>query len=163
VAAAVPPRQFLPLVLDPVLVATSGGRLLDAAGDAALRGELLPRATLLTPNIPEAAALLGVAAAATSAEVIEQGRALCALGPAAVLMKGGHASGAAASDWLVSGDGSVRELTTPRIPATLRGTGCALASGVAAGLALGLPLAEACARAKQHVTVLLHSAAARAS
>ena len=158
VAAAVPPREAIPLVLDPVLAATSGGTLLEVSGRAALCAALLPRTTLLTPNIPEAAALLGVAPAAAAAEVIEQGRALCALGAAAVLIKGGHAHGPAAIDWLIGADGDVRELSAPRSGGTRRGTGCALASAVAAGLALGMPLAAACERAKQHVTALLPAA-----
>ncbi len=159
VAAAIPPRELLPLVLDPVLAATSGGALLDAGGRAALSALLLPRATLLTPNLPEAAALLGAAPAASAEEIIGQGRALCALGPSAVLMKGGHAAGAWASDWLVSGDGNVREFTVPRLAGGRRGTGCALASGIAAGLAAGLSLGAACERAKQHVTSLLQPVA----
>jgi hydroxymethylpyrimidine/phosphomethylpyrimidine kinase len=157
VAAALPAEAATPLVLDPVLAASSGRALLDAAGRAALRAELLPRATLLTPNIPEAAALLHTTEAASAAEIIAQGRALCGLGPQAVLMKGGHATGTDATDWLVCRDGSVREFTLPRHAATRRGTGCALASGIAAGLALGLALAPACERAKQHVTGLLRA------
>lgn len=155
VAASLAARGAPPVVLDPVLAATSGRALLDAAGRAALRRVLLPRATLLTPNIPEAAALLDVAPAGSAAEIIAQGRALCALGPAAVLMKGGHAGGAAAIDRLVCGDGGVREFTAARAAGTRRGTGCVLASGIAAGLALGLELAPACERAKQYVTTLL--------
>ena len=158
-AATLPPRERLPLVVDPVLAASSGGVLLDEAGRAALRTRLLPRATLLTPNLPEAALLLGAAAAGSPEEIVAQGRALCALGAAAVLMKGGHATGALATDWLVSGDGAVRELTGARYAAGRRGTGCALASGVAAGLAQGLELGAACARAKQHVAALLQAAA----
>ncbi|HEV2227347.1 MAG TPA: bifunctional hydroxymethylpyrimidine kinase/phosphomethylpyrimidine kinase [Steroidobacteraceae bacterium] len=159
VAAAIPPRELVPLVLDPVLAATSGGALLDAAGCAALGALLLPRTTLLTPNIAEAAALLGVAPAASAAQIIEQGRALCLRGAAAVLMKGGHASGALATDWLVAADGAVHELTAPRLQAVRRGTGCALASAIAAGLAARLPLAAACQRAKAHVTGLLRQSA----
>jgi hydroxymethylpyrimidine/phosphomethylpyrimidine kinase len=159
VAAALPPRERVPLVLDPVLAATSGGELLDAAGRDALRSRLLPRATLLTPNIAEAATLLAAVPAASPAEMIEQGRALCALGPAAVLMKGGHASGARAIDWLVSREGSVREFTAPRLARRRRGTGCALASAIAAGLAAGLALELAIERAKEHVTTLLQAGA----
>jgi hydroxymethylpyrimidine/phosphomethylpyrimidine kinase len=157
VAASLPASAATPVVLDPVLAASSGRALLDAAGRAALRSQLLPRATLLTPNIPEAAALLETTEAKSAAEIIAQGRALCALGPQAVLMKGGHATGANATDRLVCGGGSVREFTVPRHAATRRGTGCALASGIAAGLALGLALAPACERAKQHVTALLRA------
>lgn len=160
VAQALPPRERLPLVLDPVLAASSGGSLLDAAGRAALTALLLPRTTLLTPNIPEAAALLGLAPASSDEELLAQGRALCALGAAAVLMKGGHATGAAhAVDWLVTEEGTVRSFTAPRLPGELRGTGCALASGIAAGLAARLPLAAACQRAKEYVTALFQQPA----
>lgn len=159
VAESIPPRARLPLVLDPVLAATSGGALLDAAGRAALVARLLPRTTLLTPNIPEAAALLEATPATSAAEVIEQGRALCARGAAAVLMKGGHASGARATDWLVTAEGRVHELGAPRLTGARRGTGCALASAIAAGLAAGVTLELACRRAKEHVTGLLQQSA----
>jgi hydroxymethylpyrimidine/phosphomethylpyrimidine kinase len=155
VAAAIPPRELVPLVLDPVLAATSGGRLLDDAGRAALAALLLPRATLLTPNIPEAALLLGATEASSAEEMVEQGRALCARGAAAVLMKGGHAAGALAIDWLVRREGSVQRLAAPRLDSARRGTGCALASAIAASLAARVPLELACERAKQHVTELL--------
>jgi hydroxymethylpyrimidine/phosphomethylpyrimidine kinase len=159
VAAAIPPRELVPLVLDPVLAASCGGTLLDEAGRAALAALLLPRATLLTPNIPEAALLLGAAPAASAAEMIEQGRALCARGAAAVLVKGGHASAALATDWLVTRAGSVQRLAAPRVAAARRGTGCALASAIAAGLAARLPLGAACQRAKEHVSGLLQQSA----
>lgn len=156
VAEVLPPRAQLPLVLDPVLAATSGGALLDAEGCAALGARLLPRASLLTPNIPEAGLLLGAAPASSAEEIIGQGRALCARGAAAVLMKGGHGAGCAqADDWLVLSDGSVVKLTAPRLAAERRGTGCALASAIAAGLAAQLPLEAACRRAKEYVTSLL--------
>jgi len=155
VARAIPPRARLPLVLDPVLAATSGGALLDTEGRAALAALLLPRATLLTPNIPEAAALLEATAAASTAEIIAQGRALCARGAAAVLMKGGHADGERATDWLVTAAGAVSEFSAPRLTAARRGTGCALASAIAAGLAADMTLEAACQRAKEHVTGLL--------
>jgi hydroxymethylpyrimidine/phosphomethylpyrimidine kinase len=159
VAAAIPPRARLPLVLDPVLSATSGGVLLETEGRAALVALLLPRATVLTPNIPEAAALLAAAPATSTAEIIGQGRALCARGAAAVLMKGGHASGEHATDWLVTAEGGVHELSAPRLAAGRRGTGCALASAIAAGLAADMTLEVACRRAKEHVTGLLRESA----
>jgi hydroxymethylpyrimidine/phosphomethylpyrimidine kinase len=152
VAGVIPPREQLPLVLDPVLAASSGGALLERAGRAALVALLLPRATLLTPNIPEAGALVGVAPASSAAEIVAQGRALCARGASAVLVKGGHASGELASDWLVTAAGTVREFTGPRLAGTRRGTGCALASAIAAGLAARLSLEAACERAKDHVS-----------
>jgi hydroxymethylpyrimidine/phosphomethylpyrimidine kinase len=154
VAASIPPRTAVPLVLDPVLAASSGAELLDEAGRAALLETLLPRVTLLTPNIPEAAALLGTPRAHTEEELLRQGEALRALGPEAVLLKGGHGSSAAATDLLFEAE-AVHRLTAPRIAATRRGTGCALAAAIAAGLAVGLELHTACARAKQHVTELL--------
>jgi hydroxymethylpyrimidine/phosphomethylpyrimidine kinase len=160
VAGALPPRERLPMVLDPVLAATSGGELLDAAGRAALTARLLPHTTLLTPNIPEAAALLGTNAAATDEELVGQARALCALGAAAVLIKGGHASGTShAVDWLVTSEGRVRSFAAPRVDAERRGTGCALATAIAAGLAARLPLEAACERAKEYVTGLLRQPA----
>jgi hydroxymethylpyrimidine/phosphomethylpyrimidine kinase len=159
VAAVIPPRELIPLVLDPVLAASSGGVLLETQGRAALSALLLPRATLLTPNLPEAAALLGVTPASTAEEIIGQGRALCARGAAAVLMKGGHASGELATDWLVTAEGRVHEFNTPRLTAARRGTGCALAAAIAAGLAAGVPLEAACRRAKEHVTGLLRQPA----
>jgi hydroxymethylpyrimidine/phosphomethylpyrimidine kinase len=152
VSAALPPRERVPLVLDPVLAASSGGELLDAPGRAALRAQLLPRTTLLTPNIAEAAALLGKAAAISEQEVIAQGRALRALGPTAVLMKGGHARGTLATDWLIAADGSERSFSAPRVARELRGTGCALSSAIAAGLGAGLGLAAACEQAKRYVS-----------
>jgi hydroxymethylpyrimidine/phosphomethylpyrimidine kinase len=150
--AAAPP---VPLVVDPVLTATSGAELLDTGGRTALLELLLPRAALLTPNIPEAAALLGARPGSSEEELLAQARALCQRGAAAVLMKGGHAGGALAIDWLVRRDGSVQRLAAPRLERDLRGTGCALASACAAGLAAGLELPAACERAKQYVTDLL--------
>jgi hydroxymethylpyrimidine/phosphomethylpyrimidine kinase len=154
VAASLPPREQVPMVLDPVLRSSSGGTLLDEAGQEALTEELLPRATLLTPNIPEIASLLGTAVAAAEAELIEQGRALLALGPRAVLVKGGHGRGDEAVDLLLVAGQPVRRLSSPRSATTVRGSGCALASAIAAGLAAGLSLEEACARGKQHLVEL---------
>jgi hydroxymethylpyrimidine/phosphomethylpyrimidine kinase len=150
--AATLPATAPPLVLDPVLASSSGGELLDSAGRSALCAELLPRTTLLTPNIPEAAALLGTRSAASEAELLQQAAALLALGPQAVLLKGGHRDGPEASDLLLARDVPPRWLRAPRISTARRGTGCALSSAIAAGLAAGLPLPAACERGKQHVT-----------
>ena len=155
VAACLPPREQIPLVLDPVLASSSGAALLDAGGREALREGLVPRATLVTPNIPEAAALLGTQPATTEEELLCQAHAWLALGASAVLIKGGHGSAHEAVDLLVSAGGSPRRLVSARSARTHRGTGCALASGIAAGLAAGLELGEACARAKRHVLELL--------
>ena len=153
VAAALPPAT--PVVLDPVLASSSGGELLDSDGRAALCAALLPRTTLLTPNIPEAAALLGRDPAGSEEELLQQAAALLTLGPRAVLLKGGHGAGPEASDLLLAADAPPRWLRAPRLRAVRRGTGCALAAGIAAGLAEGLELGAACLRAKQHVTQLL--------
>jgi hydroxymethylpyrimidine/phosphomethylpyrimidine kinase len=152
------PAEALPIVLDPVLASSSGGELLDAQGRETLRTTMLPRATLLTPNIPEAAALLGRDCAQSEAELLQQGCALLALGPQAVLLKGGHGSGADASDLLLLRDAAPRWLRAPRLPAVRRGTGCALAAAIAAGLAAGLDVGTACERAKQHLTQSLQRA-----
>ncbi len=157
VAAALGAGAHLPLVLDPVLISSSGRELLDRAGRRALLAELLPRVTLLTPNIPEAGVLLEAAPASCEEELLGQARALCTRGAAAVLLKGGHGTGSSSVDWLVSTDGSACAFTAPRSARTHRGTGCALASAIAAGLAADLPLAAACERAKSYVTDLLQS------
>jgi hydroxymethylpyrimidine/phosphomethylpyrimidine kinase len=134
----------IPIVLDPVMVAKSGDALLPDAAVAALRDLLLPAAGLLTPNLPEAARLLETAVAESEDDMAAQGRALCALGPAAVLMKGGHGKGARCVDLLVSRDGTVLRLTAPRrVTRNTHGTGCTLSSAIAAGLARGLDLADA--------------------
>ena len=157
VAAALP-QAAPPVVLDPVLASSSGGELLDEAGRSALRAALLPRTTLLTPNIPEAAALLGVPIARSEAELLRQAAALLALGPQAVLLKGGHNDGPEATDLLLASNAPPRWLRAPRINAARRGTGCALSAAIAAGLAAGLALAAACERAKEHVAGLLQRA-----
>jgi hydroxymethylpyrimidine/phosphomethylpyrimidine kinase len=155
VTRSLPPRTLVPLVLDPVLASSSGTALLDAPGLDALRTLLLPRTTLLTPNIPEAALLLGEASATTLDEMQRQARALLDLGPTAVLLKGGHALSDTAVDVVVISGGSVRLLSAPRVAGTRRGTGCALAAAIAAGLAQGLLLEAACEQGKRYVTGLL--------
>ena len=157
-ATAAPPRTApRPLVLDPVLAASSGAELLDEAGRELLRTALLPRTTLLTPNLPEAAQLLRSAPAADDEAIERQGRALLALGAAAVLIKGGHRDGPHATDILVTPHAPAVRFTAPRVRAERRGTGCALAAAIAAGLARGRPLVEACELAKRHVTELLRA------
>ena len=131
-----------PVVLDPVMVAKSGARLLPDSARAALVTHLLPRANLLTPNLPEAAALLGSAEARNDAEMQDQGARLRAMGARAVLMKGGHAQGAICTDWLIAEN--TTRLDAPRLPTrNTHGTGCTLSSAIAAGLARGLALPEA--------------------
>ena len=132
-----------PVVLDPVMVAKSGDALLQGDAIAALIRYLLPRADLLTPNLPEAAWLLDRPLAETTAEAEAQGFALLDLGARAVLMKGGHAAGPLCTDLLITRDG-VLKLAAPRIATrNTHGTGCSLSSAIAAELAKGqsLPLA----------------------
>jgi hydroxymethylpyrimidine/phosphomethylpyrimidine kinase len=142
VAAVLADRPAGPVVCDPVMVATSGDRLISADAVDAVRSALLPVTDLLTPNVPEAAALLDVAPATTIDELVPQATALRALGPAAVLLKGGHLGGAESTDVLVTAAG-VSEIRRPRVPTTAtHGTGCTLSSAVAALVArtrLALP------------------------
>lgn len=140
----------LPVVLDPVMVAKSGDRLLDCEAIAALRAELVPLATVLTPNLPEAAALLGEAAGPDLMACEAQGRALLELGPEWVLMKGGHAEGPVCTDLLL---GPVRRcLTAPRVDTrNTHGTGCTLSAAIAAGLAQGRAVPGAVARAHSYL------------
>lgn len=133
-----------PVVLDPVMVAKSGDALLRDEAVEALRTNLLPRASLLTPNLPEAAQLLGEAPAASEEEAAAQGRRLWQLGCDAVLMKGGHGAGERLVDFLVRADGSIRRFETQRIATkNTHGTGCTLSSAIAAQLAHGMALEDA--------------------
>lgn len=147
----------VPTVLDPVLAATSGGRLLDEPGRRALCEALIPRVTLLTPNVPETAALLGEAPARDTATLLDQAYRLLRLGMQAVLVKGGHAQGPEAVDLLVRPHGEVVRFATPRFDVARRGTGCMLSASIAAGLALGMPLDAACRRAKTYVSNILRT------
>lgn len=136
----------LPLVLDPVMVAKSGDRLLAAEAISALRTELLPLATVLTPNLPEAGELLDRSTAADLGMREAQGRALLALGPDWVLMKGGHDEGPICTDLLMGPE--VQSFTAPRrATRNTHGTGCTLSAAIAAGLAHGLTVPGAVARA----------------
>lgn len=160
VAQSLPRDGRIPVVLDPVLRTSSGGVLLDEAGQRGMRERLFPLTTLLTPNIPEAAHLVGAAGAGAidspdTATLLEWANRLIGAGPQAVLIKGGHASGVEAADLLAGADGTRRWLSSPRLAGGARGTGCALASGVAAGLALGKSLEEACWSARQYVLNLI--------
>ncbi|UFZ04446.1 bifunctional hydroxymethylpyrimidine kinase/phosphomethylpyrimidine kinase [Bradyrhizobium ontarionense] len=140
------------VVLDPVMVATSGARLLPEDAIAALRSRLIPQASLLTPNLPEAAALLGEAMATSDEAVAEQGRRLLALGCPAVLIKGGHGQGADSTDYLITAERSIA-LAAPRVATgNTHGTGCSLSSAVAAGLAKGETMEVAVRNAKAFIS-----------
>ncbi|MBL8770119.1 MAG: bifunctional hydroxymethylpyrimidine kinase/phosphomethylpyrimidine kinase [Phenylobacterium sp.] len=139
-----------PAVVDPVMVAKGGASLLAAEAVGAVRERLVPRAALLTPNAPEAEALTGVACASTD-DLRRAGEALLRAGARAVLMKGGHVAGDRVVDILMTADGETA-FEGERIESRhTHGTGCTLASACAAGLAQGLPLTAAVARAWNYV------------
>lgn len=146
----------VPLVVDPVMVSHSGERLLAAPAVTALRERLLPRAALVTPNIPEAEVLLGQAIDGREA-MAEAARALLALGCPAVLLKGGHLGGDQVVDVLATA-AAVECLVYPRVVTrATHGTGCTLASAIATGLAQGLDLVAAVHRARAYLQRALES------
>jgi len=146
------------IVLDPVMVATSGDRLLAADAVERLRTALIPLASLLTPNLPEAAALLDEEIAASEAAIERQGKRLLELGCRAVLIKGGHGQGAESTDYLFGGNGVIA-LTAPRIATkNTHGTGCSLSSAIAAGLGKGDELETAVRNAKAWVSAAIAAA-----
>lgn len=146
------------VVLDPVMVATSGDPLVPPDAVEAIRDRLLPLATVITPNLAEAHAVTDLSVA-DEEEMEAAGRALVALGAGAALVKGGHGTGAEANDVLVSAHG-VRWYGAPRLDTpNTHGTGCTLSSGIAAGLVRGLSLVDAVALAKDFLTRALRSSA----
>ncbi len=155
VAATLP--AHIPVVLDPVMVASSGAVLLEEGAIAALRECLIPRATLITPNLPEAAKLTGLPVG-TEAERIAAGQALLALGAQAVLIKGGHDDTPVLTDYLITQAG-VERLSMPRLHSkNTHGTGCTMASAIATGLAQGMSLHDATQRARAYVQEAIRTA-----
>ena len=152
VASALRSASPCPLVVDPVMVATSGDVLLAPEAVDAIKRRLLPLATLVTPNLPEAAILLGSQQARNEEEMVAQGKALLgATGCHAVLIKGGHGVRKDATDILVSNTGFDR-FVRPRVGTPhSHGTGCTLSAAIAALLSQGATLAEAVDRAKTYV------------
>ena len=139
------------VVLDPVMVATSGDRLIAPDTVQVLVDELFPLATVVTPNLDEAALLLGRPIGDAS-ELDAAARDLLALGAKAVLLKGGHLPGDEVADLLVSGDAPAQRLASPRIASrNTHGTGCTLSSAIAAYLALDHPLDQAVAKARSYI------------
>jgi hydroxymethylpyrimidine/phosphomethylpyrimidine kinase len=152
VAAALSRHRPRFILLDPVLIASSGDRLVEHAAIEATESRLFPMLDCLTPNLSEAAALLGEALARDETSMVRQGRGLLGRGPRTVLMKGGHLESLEAVDLLVS-EGGVRRLATTRIASrNLHGTGCTLSAAIAAHIVKGEGLDEAVARAKAFVT-----------
>ncbi|MDR7381519.1 bifunctional hydroxymethylpyrimidine kinase/phosphomethylpyrimidine kinase [Promicromonospora iranensis] len=158
------------VVLDPVMVSTSGHRLLEADAEAVLRDELLPLADLVTPNLPEAAVLLGVEQARDDAEAADQARALLKLGTQFALVKGGHLDSAESVDHLAgpgtgkgaawgAGPDGVVALTAPRVPTrNTHGTGCTLSSACAVLRPLHDGWEPAVRAAKDYLTATLRAA-----
>jgi hydroxymethylpyrimidine/phosphomethylpyrimidine kinase len=151
VAAAIVSLDLPHVVVDPVMIAKGGDRLVETAAVDVMRTELLPRAHVVTPNIPEAEVLSGMPIR-TLDDMREAGRRILALGPRVVLVKGGHLEGPQAID-VVCMDGDIFELSGERIDTRhTHGTGCTLASAIAANLALGQGAREALRRAKEYLT-----------
>lgn len=149
----------VPIILDPVMVAKSGDRLLDLSAVTALRDTLLPRAAIVTPNLPEAADLLGCSEAIDQAEMKAQARSLLALGPRAVLLKGGHLPGDQSPDLLMTAQETIW-LDGPRFQSTAtHGTGCTLSSALATFMGQNMPMAKAAEQAKAYVVGAIARAA----
>jgi hydroxymethylpyrimidine/phosphomethylpyrimidine kinase len=158
IAAAL--RKWAPkhVVLDPVMVATSGDRLLATEAVDALRTKLIPLSSLITPNMPEAAALLNEPVAADEAAIQSQGKRLLAMGCSSVLIKGGHGQGAESIDYLVRDSGTIA-LAAPRIATqNTHGTGCSLSSAITAGLAKGEDMETAVRNAKAWISAAIAAA-----
>ena len=147
----------IPLVVDPVMHAKGGAELLQPAARAALKSRLIPRAAVLTPNLPEAQSLSG-ARIDSAGQMAEVATMLLSLGPRAVLLKGGHLEGDTVRDVLAV-EGGVQVFESPRIHSTsTHGTGCTLASAIATGLAQGLAIPQAVGRARDYVREAIRSA-----
>lgn len=149
--------RAVPLVVDPVMVAKGGAALLTDDAVADLRRLLLPMATLLTPNLPEASLLTGIKIT-DEAGMHRAATALLTMGPEAVLMKGGHLPGDELVDLLMTLDGTIAFRSARIHTNHTHGTGCTLASAAAAGLAQGMPLRDAVSRARAYVQAAIFAA-----
>jgi hydroxymethylpyrimidine/phosphomethylpyrimidine kinase len=150
VAATIVELDLPDIVVDPVMVATGGDRLLEEDAIEAIKRELMPHTRVLTPNVPEAEALSGMGIASVD-DMRSAARRILASGPRVVLVKGGHLPGSESVDVVVTAHDSF-ELRRPRVESTsTHGTGCTLSSAIAANLALGLELQPALERAREYV------------
>ncbi|EKF42997.1 phosphomethylpyrimidine kinase [Nitratireductor indicus C115] len=152
VAGVLADHAGIPVVLDPVIASSSGRPLIGPDALDWLRENLMPLCALVTPNLPELALLSGSAPALTEAEIGRQAKLLLAAGTRAILAKGGHAEGTEAADLLFRPLVEPLRFTSVRLQGSRRGTGCMLASGIAAGLATGKALETAIAAAKKTVS-----------
>jgi hydroxymethylpyrimidine/phosphomethylpyrimidine kinase len=152
-------RPAIPVVVDPVMVATSGDRLLEPDAVAAYKQRLIPRAALITPNLPEAAALLDEPVATDLASAERQARALLSLGCGGVLVKGGHRAAAEAIDVLALADGTIEHISAPWVDTpNTHGTGCTLSSAIATLMAAGESLPAAVRGGKRYLSAALAAA-----
>ena len=145
------------VVLDPVMVATSGDRLIESDAIKSIIDQLFPIAKIITPNLAEAATLLDETIAETEEEMIKQGHALISLGAQCVLMKGGHGNGTESVDLFISTKEVIRFSATRINTKNTHGTGCTLSSAITAGLSKGLPMEQAIQNAKTYITGALKS------
>jgi hydroxymethylpyrimidine/phosphomethylpyrimidine kinase len=147
----------IPLVADPVMVAKGGANLLDESARSAMIKKILPLATLLTPNAPEASVLSGIDVVDVNSQQAA-GETLLKMGARAVLVKGGHISGANIIDLLLTNNGTFRFESNRILTQHTHGTGCTLASGIAAGLAQGMDLQRAVSRARTYLSAAITAA-----
>ncbi|MBC7469198.1 MAG: bifunctional hydroxymethylpyrimidine kinase/phosphomethylpyrimidine kinase [Ramlibacter sp.] len=160
VAAAIDRHALHKVVLDPVMMSTSGAKLIDDDAQAVLVRELFRRAALVTPNLDEAGLLVG-RTLASEADMEAAARAMLGMGAPAVLLKGGHLAGDTVSDLLLARDAQPHWMRAPRIAtANTHGTGCTLSSAIAAHLALGAELRQAVELARAYVRGALEAGAA---
>lgn len=157
VGAALRDWKLQHIVLDPVLVSSSGAPLLPQRALSRLREVLLPIAEVLTPNLPEAETLLD-RPLKNADDRRDAAHALLALGPQSVLLKGGHAKGEKVYDYFAQADGRIRAFTNQRLRIRARGTGCTLASAIAVGLAQGLTRLAAVQKAERYLQRCLRGA-----
>ncbi|MEI9420831.1 hydroxymethylpyrimidine/phosphomethylpyrimidine kinase [Mesorhizobium sp. Cs1299R1N1] len=151
VAAVLSEYPWIPAVLDPVLASSSGRPLLEAKAIGAMKRDLMPLCRLVTPNLIELAALVGSELAADEDDALQQGKRLLAAGPQALLLKGGHATGPRSTDILLSSNQESIRFEAPRVAGTMRGTGCMLASAIAAHLANARSLHDSVVEGKRFV------------
>ncbi|RWJ99432.1 hydroxymethylpyrimidine/phosphomethylpyrimidine kinase [Mesorhizobium sp.] len=160
VAAVLSENPRIPAILDPVLASSSGRPLVEPNAVDLMKRDLMPLCRLVAPNLIELAVLTGSDLAVNDEDMLRQGRRLLAAGLRALLLKGGHAAGAGSTDILLSSDREPVRFEMPRLAASMRGTGCMLASAIAAHLAEAKSLEDSVREAKQRVFEKLRQASA---